>query len=79
MTAYKREGIPAFKGGHNQRLATSSKRKAAMAAFDEALATSRKVFTRPVYGHEPSAGPWHRFQLRLVVLMGTVERDWRSN
>ena len=44
MTAYKREGIPAFKGGHNQRLATSSKRKAAMAAFDEALATSRKVF-----------------------------------
>jgi hypothetical protein len=43
VTAYKREGIPAFKGGHNQRLATSSKRKAAMAAFDEALATSRTV------------------------------------
>lgn len=37
MTAYKREGIPTLKGGHSQRLATSSKRKADMAAFDEAL------------------------------------------
>jgi hypothetical protein len=42
VTAYKREGIPAPKGGHNQRLATSSKRKAAIAAFNEALSTSRK-------------------------------------
>lgn len=32
VTAYKREGIPALKGRHNQRLATSSKRKADMAA-----------------------------------------------
>ena len=57
MTAYKRERIPAFKGGHNQRLATSSKRKAAMAAFYEALATSRKVFAQPGDGHDPPAGP----------------------
>jgi hypothetical protein len=47
VTAYKREGIPVFKGGHNQRLGSSSKRKAAMTAFDEALSTSRKVAQQP--------------------------------
>lgn len=55
MTAYKREGIPTFKGGHNQGMATASKRKAAMAAFDEALSTSRKVFTLPANGHTRSS------------------------
>lgn len=45
MTAYKREGIPTLKGGHNQRLATLSKRKADMAAFDQTLPAARRVFT----------------------------------
>ena len=45
MTAYKREGIPTLKGGHNERLATSSKRKADMAALDEALPAARRALT----------------------------------
>lgn len=57
MTVYKREGIPALKGGHNQRLGFSSKRKAAMAAFDDALATSRKVASRQrITSLRPSSG-----------------------
>lgn len=56
MTAYKREGIPALKGGQPAP-GTSSKRKAAVAAFDEAPPTSRKVFAQPAYEHDPSAGP----------------------
>ena len=66
-------GNSALKGGHNQRLATSSKRKAAIAAFDEALSISRK--DQSIH----TAGRWERLSGGALISLRASSSNFHGH